>query len=101
MNLQDFGETVGILAGLSSAGAETPQQVGELRGGKRLAEVVALHFIAGMLAQEIFLSELLHQQADLLSHGITPVVREYGSLGCSGDLAPLSHCALALIGEGQ
>ncbi len=39
--------------------------------------------------------------ADLLSHGITPVVREYGSLGCSGDLAPLSHCALALIGEGE
>ena len=29
MNLQDFGETVGILAGLSSAGAETPQQVGD------------------------------------------------------------------------
>ena len=39
--------------------------------------------------------------ADLLSHGITPVVREYGSLGCSGDLAPLSHCALALMGEGE
>ena len=39
--------------------------------------------------------------ADLLTHGITPVVREHGSLGCSGDLAPLSHCALALIGEGE
>ncbi|WP_166354789.1 histidine ammonia-lyase [Phytoactinopolyspora limicola] len=38
--------------------------------------------------------------ADLLNHGITPVVHEYGSLGCSGDLAPLSHCALALLGEG-
>jgi histidine ammonia-lyase len=38
--------------------------------------------------------------ADLLAHGITPVVHEYGSLGCSGDLAPLAHCALALIGEG-
>ncbi|MGI8646169.1 MAG: histidine ammonia-lyase, partial [Nocardioides sp.] len=39
--------------------------------------------------------------AGLLTHGITPVVREYGSLGCSGDLAPLAHCALALIGEGD
>ncbi len=39
--------------------------------------------------------------ADLLSHKITPVVREYGSLGCSGDLAPLAHCALALMGEGE
>ncbi len=38
--------------------------------------------------------------AALLSAGITPVVPEYGSLGCSGDLAPLSHCALALMGEG-
>ena len=34
------------------------------------------------------------------SAGITPVVHEYGSLGCSGDLAPLAHCALALMGEG-
>ena len=37
----------------------------------------------------------------MLSAGITPVVREYGSLGCSGDLAPLAHCALALMGEGE
>jgi len=39
--------------------------------------------------------------AGMLSHRITPVVHEHGSLGCSGDLAPLSHCALALIGEGE
>jgi histidine ammonia-lyase len=38
--------------------------------------------------------------ADVLNAGITPVVHEYGSLGCSGDLAPLSHCALAMMGEG-
>ncbi|UNO40203.1 histidine ammonia-lyase [Streptomyces sp. MST-110588] len=39
--------------------------------------------------------------ADVLNAGITPVVHEYGSLGCSGDLAPLSHCALTLMGEGE
>jgi histidine ammonia-lyase len=39
--------------------------------------------------------------ADMISAGLTPVVREYGSLGCSGDLAPLAHCALALMGEGE
>lgn len=39
--------------------------------------------------------------AALLNASITPVVYEYGSLGCSGDLAPLSHCALALMGEGE
>jgi histidine ammonia-lyase len=38
--------------------------------------------------------------AGLLNAGITPVVREYGSLGCSGDLAPLAHCALVIMGEG-
>ncbi|MGI9822343.1 histidine ammonia-lyase [Agromyces sp. Marseille-Q5079] len=39
--------------------------------------------------------------AAILNAGITPVVREYGSLGCSGDLAPLSHCALVAMGEGE
>ncbi|CAG6395512.1 histidine ammonia-lyase [Streptomyces cocklensis] len=39
--------------------------------------------------------------AALLNAGITPVVHEYGSLGCSGDLAPLAHCAQVLMGEGE
>ncbi|WP_137843795.1 histidine ammonia-lyase [Microbacterium sp. 2FI] len=39
--------------------------------------------------------------AGMLNAGITPIVREYGSLGCSGDLAPLSHVALAAMGEGD
>ncbi len=39
--------------------------------------------------------------ADLLNAGITLVVREYGWLGCSGDLAPLAHVALAVMGEGE
>jgi histidine ammonia-lyase len=39
--------------------------------------------------------------ASLLNAGLTPVVPEYGSLGCSGDLAPLAACALALMGEGE
>ena len=39
--------------------------------------------------------------AALLNAHLTPVVREFGSLGCSGDLAPLSTCALALMGEGE
>ncbi len=37
----------------------------------------------------------------LLNAGLTPVVPEHGSLGASGDLAPLAHCAMALIGEGS
>ena len=45
--------------------------------------------------------ELAQQYADFLNSGITPFVPEFGSLGCSGDLAPLSHCALAIMGEGM
>jgi histidine ammonia-lyase len=44
--------------------------------------------------------ETVRAYAALLNAGITPVVHEYGSLGCSGDLAPLAHCALAILGEG-
>jgi len=38
---------------------------------------------------------------DLLNAGISPIVPEHGSLGASGDLAPLAHAALALLGEGE
>lgn len=38
---------------------------------------------------------------DFINYGITPIVPEKGSVGASGDLAPLSHIALALIGEGE
>jgi len=37
----------------------------------------------------------------LLNRGVTPVVPSQGSVGASGDLAPLAHMALALIGEGE
>ncbi len=38
---------------------------------------------------------------DLLNRGVTPVVPSQGSVGASGDLAPLAHMALVLIGEGE
>ncbi|KAB1442365.1 HAL/PAL/TAL family ammonia-lyase [Pseudodesulfovibrio senegalensis] len=45
--------------------------------------------------------ELVQGLLDLLNAGITPVVPELGSVGASGDLAPLSHIAMALMGEGE
>lgn len=44
---------------------------------------------------------LVEHLVAMLNAGITPVVPEIGSVGASGDLAPLSHIALAMIGEGQ
>ena len=38
---------------------------------------------------------------DFLNHGVHPIVPARGSVGASGDLAPLAHLALALIGEGD
>jgi len=45
--------------------------------------------------------EVLEALLGLLEHGIHPCVPSRGSVGASGDLAPLSHIALGLIGEGQ
>jgi histidine ammonia-lyase len=44
---------------------------------------------------------LAQRLAEMLNAGIHPVVPEQGSVGASGDLAPLSHVAYALIGEGE
>ena len=38
---------------------------------------------------------------EMLNRGVTPVVPSRGSVGASGDLAPLAHMALVLIGEGE
>ena len=45
--------------------------------------------------------ELVEAILALLNAGITPLVPEYGSVGASGDLAPLSHIGLALLGLGE
>jgi histidine ammonia-lyase len=45
--------------------------------------------------------QTLERMLDMLHAGIVPVVPEQGSVGASGDLAPLAHVALALIGEGE
>jgi histidine ammonia-lyase len=46
-------------------------------------------------------STLIDALIGMLEGGVTPVIPEKGSVGASGDLAPLAHLALALIGEGE
>jgi histidine ammonia-lyase len=45
--------------------------------------------------------ELIYALIAFLNAGLTPAVPEYGSMGASGDLAPLAHVGLCLIGEGR
>lgn len=45
--------------------------------------------------------ETLQLLVDMLNAGVHPVIPEKGSLGASGDLAPLAHMALPIIGEGK
>jgi histidine ammonia-lyase len=52
----------------------------------------------GLSGVRVEVAEMLCQ---LLNHGVTPVVPSRGSVGASGDLAPLAHIALVLIGEGK
>ena len=44
---------------------------------------------------------VIERLLDLLNHGLVPVVPERGSVGASGDLAPLAHACLPLLGEGE
>ena len=45
--------------------------------------------------------ETLDLLVAMLNAGVHPVVPSQGSVGASGDLAPLAHLALALVGEGE
>src|SRR5882762_2548878 len=45
--------------------------------------------------------EIVQMLCEMLNRGVHPVIPEKGSVGASGDLAPLAHLALTLIGEGE
>ncbi|MEJ3403633.1 histidine ammonia-lyase [Rathayibacter sp. YIM 133350] len=77
----------------AGSGAEVEREV--VRG------LMLLRLSTLMTARTGVRAETAQTYAALLNAGITPVVREYGSLGCSGDLAPLAHCALVAMGEGE
>ena len=78
-----------------SCGVGSPLSASETRAMMLLrANVLTLGF-SGIRFEVI---ELL---TEMLNLGVRPVVPEKGSVGASGDLAPLAHLALALIGEGE
>ena len=74
-------------------GAPLPTRV--VRGMMLIRANVLAKGLSGIRA------EVAERICDLLNCGITPVVPSRGSVGASGDLSPLAHMALALIGEGR
>jgi histidine ammonia-lyase len=78
-----------------ACGIGPPLSEAEVRAMMLLrANVLALGFSGIRL-------EVIQQLCEMLNHRVHPVVPEKGSVGASGDLAPLAHLALGLIGEGE
>ena len=78
-----------------ACGVGAPLSVPEVRAMMLLrANVLTLGFSGIRL-------EVIELLCEMLNRGVHPVIPEKGSVGASGDLAPLAHLALTLIGEGE
>ena len=82
-----------ILSTAAGVGDPLPAEV--VRG---MLLLLAASLARGHSGVRPHVAELL---VDLLNRGVTPVVPASGSVGASGDLAPLAHLALVLLGEGE
>jgi len=78
-----------------AAGVGAPLPAPVVRGIMLLRANVLLRPTSGVRP------ELVEALVAMLNAGVVPLVPEQGSVGASGDLAPLSHIALALMGEGE
>src|SRR5512138_3796935 len=78
-----------------AAGVGAPLPVAEARALMLLRANVLAKGLSGIR------EETLDLLVAMLDRGVVPVVPERGSVGASGDLAPLAHLALVLVGEGE
>lgn len=78
-----------------AAGVGTPLPRDVVRGAMLLRANVLLRPTSGVRP------DLVDALVGLINGGVVPYVPEQGSVGASGDLAPLAHIALALMGEGE
>ncbi|MGE0040463.1 MAG: histidine ammonia-lyase [Vicinamibacterales bacterium] len=78
-----------------AAGVDAPLPVRAVRAAMALRANVLAKGYSGIRV------ETLEALLALLNHGVHPLVPSRGSVGASGDLAPLAHIALVLIGEGE
>lgn len=95
INAADLASLQRNLVRSHAAGVGPPLPAGVVRG---MLFLLARSLSQGLSGARLELLELI---AALLNAGVTPVVPETGSVGASGDLAPLAHAALVLIGEGE
>jgi histidine ammonia-lyase len=109
-----YGITTGVgeLAGVSISPDQSAQLqvnivrshsagVGEPLPDETVRAVMLLRAHALALGYSGVREELVLLLIEMLNHGIHPLIPAQGSVGASGDLAPLAHLALTLIGEGQ
>jgi len=78
-----------------AAGVREPLREDEVRAAMLLRAQVLATGMAGVRP------EVVHLLIEMLNRGVHPVVPSRGSVGASGDLAPLAHMALVMIGEGR
>ncbi|MDY0023010.1 aromatic amino acid lyase, partial [Arenimonas caeni] len=75
--------------------------VGEPFPADVVRAMLAIRINTLMMGHSGIRPQVLQSLADLLNAGIVPVVPRKGSVGASGDLAPLSHLAIVLLGGGE
>ena len=78
-----------------SAGVGSPFEPGLVRA------VLVLKLLTYVKGYSGVRPEVVDKIVQLLDHDLLPVIPEKGSAGASGDLAPLAHMTLAMIGEGE
>ncbi|HEY6101608.1 MAG TPA: aromatic amino acid lyase, partial [bacterium] len=109
-----YGITTGVgeLAGVSISADQAAQLqvnivrshsagVGEPLSGEIVRAMMLLRAHALALGYSGVREELVTLLLDMLNSRVHPLIPSQGSVGASGDLAPLAHLALAMIGEGQ
>lgn len=75
--------------------------VGDYTSDEVVRSLLVLRAHTFMIGYSAVSEECIEQIMSFLQHDILPVIPEQGSVGASGDLAPLAHLALGLIGEGE
>jgi len=75
--------------------------LGDILDSETVRAIIALRIKDLAMGHAGIRMETLHHLTELLNRGICPVVPEKGSVGASGDLAPLAHLSLVLIGRGE